>query len=129
MRITLASVFVNDPEQALRFYCDVLGFQEKVHIKEIGWITVVSADDPDGTQLLLEPNGNPVAAAYQRGLVEQGIPATSFAVDDVRAECERLKALGVRIVAGPTDSPWAVTAIFDDTCGNLIQIHEARPAS
>lgn len=124
MRINLANVFVDDTDKALRFYTQVLGFVEKVHIPEINWITVASPEEPEGTQLLLEPNLNPVAATYQKALFEQGIPATSFAVENIEKEYERLVQSGVEFTMKPTKSIGAVIAVFNDTCGNLIQIHE-----
>lgn len=124
MKIDLANVFVEDTEKALKFYTEVLGFVKKVHIPEINWITVVSAEAPEGTQLLLEPNGNPVSLTYQKALFEQGIPATSFLVEDIEAEYERLTKLGVEFVMKPTKSVGAIVSVFNDTCGNLIQIHQ-----
>jgi predicted enzyme related to lactoylglutathione lyase len=124
MKIELANVFVDDTGKALKFYTEVLGFVKKVHIPEINWITVVSPDQPEGTQLLLEPNENPVATTYQQGLFAQGIPATSFAVDNVEKEYERLVQLGVEFSMEPTKSGDVTIAVFNDTCGNLIQIHQ-----
>ena len=124
MRITLTGVFVSDQDEALRFYTETLGFVKKhdVPVGEFKWLTVVSPDDPDGTELLLEPNENPVAQEYQKGLFDQGIPAASFSVTDVRAEYEKLKSLGVAFTMEPTELPNVTIAVFDDTCGNLIQI-------
>ena len=124
MRITLTSVFVSDQDEALRFYTETLGFVKKhdVPVGEFKWLTVVSPDDPDGTELLLEPNENPVAQAFQKGIFGQGIPAASFAVTDIRAEYEKLKSLGVAFTMEPTEVPNVTIAVFDDTCGNLIQI-------
>jgi predicted enzyme related to lactoylglutathione lyase len=125
MKIILTTVFVDDQEKALKFYTEVLGFVKKSDISAEGyrWLTVVSPDDPDGTELLLEPSDNPVAQAYQRGIFEQGIPAASFGVEDTRAEYERLKKLGVKFTTEPTEVVDGVTiAVFNDTCGNLIQI-------
>lgn len=124
MKIELASVFVDDTNKALKFYTEVLGFVKKVHIPEVNWITVTSPDEPEGTQLLLEPNDNPVAETYQKGIFAQGIPATSFAVEDVEKEYERLVQLGVEFTIKPTKSVGAIIAVFNDTCGNLIQIHQ-----
>ncbi|GAB2804693.1 VOC family protein [Streptomyces daliensis] len=124
MRIHLTSVFVDDQEKALRFYTDVLGFVKK-HDVPLGtdrWLTVVSPEDPEGTELLLEPSGHPAAQAYKTALAEDGIPVTSFAVDDVRAEFDRLRALGVAFTQDPLEMDTATTAVLDDTCGNLIQI-------
>ncbi|GAA3088624.1 VOC family protein [Streptomyces roseofulvus] len=124
MRINLASVFVDDQEKALRFYTDVLGFVLKhdVPIGEDRWITVVSPEAPDGTELVLEPSGHPAVPPYKEALVADGIPATSFAVDDVHAEHTRLTALGVRFTQPPVEMGPVTTAVLDDTCGNLIQI-------
>ena len=124
MRIILTGVFVGDQDEALRFYTETLGFVKKhdVPAGEFRWITVVSPEDPDGTELLLEPNQNPVAQTYQKGLFDQGIPANSFGVTDIHAEHERLKALGVSFTMEPTEMGPVTIAVFDDTCGNLIQI-------
>lgn len=124
MKIELTNVFVDDTNKALKFYTEVLGFVKKVHIPEINWITVTSPDEPEGTQLLLEPNDNPVAKTYQEGIFAQGIPATSFAVEDIEKEFERLVQLGVEFTIKPTKSVGAIIAVFNDTCGNLIQIHQ-----
>ena len=124
MRITLTGVFVSDQDEALRFYTETLGFVKKhdVPVGEFKWLTVVSPDDPDGTELLLEPNENPVAQEYQKGLFDQGIPAASFSVADVRAEYEKLKSLGVAFTMEPMEFDNVTIAVFDDTCGNLVQI-------
>ena len=127
MKIILTSVFVDDQDKALKFYTETLGFVKKADVTagEYRWLTVVSPDDQDGTELVLEPNENPAAKTYQRAIFEQGIPATSFGVSDVRAEYERLKKLGVKFTMEPTEVMKDVTiAIFDDTCGNLIQIQQ-----
>ncbi|GAA2659428.1 MULTISPECIES: VOC family protein [Actinosynnema] len=124
MKIHLSSVFVDDQAQALRFYTEVLGFRLKddVPMGEARWLTVVSPDDPDGTQLVLEPSSHPAVKPYKDALVADGIPATSFAVDDVRAEHTRLTALGVRFTQEPVELGPVVVAVLDDTCGNLIQL-------
>ena len=124
MRIHLSSVFVDDQDKALRFYTDVLGFLKKteVPVGDARWLTVVSPDAPDGTELVLEPDGHPAVQPFKQALVEDGIPFTSFAVDDVRGEFERLRALGVRFTQEPTAMGPVTTAVFDDTCGNLIQL-------
>ncbi len=124
MRITLTSVFVSDQDEALRFYTETLGFVKKhdLPVGEFKWLTVVSPDDRDGTELLLEPNDNPVAREYQKGIFDQGIPAASFSVTDIRAEYEKLKSLGVAFTMEPTELANVTVAVFDDTCGNLIQI-------
>jgi catechol 2,3-dioxygenase-like lactoylglutathione lyase family enzyme len=127
MRIYVTSVLVDDQEKALRFYTDVLGFVKKadVPLGEARWLTVVSPDVPDGPQLLLEPDAHPAAKPFKAALVEDGIPATSFAVDDVHAEFQRLRDLGVRFTQEPVEMGGVITAVFDDTCGNLIQIAKA----
>jgi catechol 2,3-dioxygenase-like lactoylglutathione lyase family enzyme len=127
LRIVVTSVFVEDQNKALSFYTDVLGFVKKtdVPLGEARWITVASAADPEGVELLLEPNGNDVAKTYQQGLWAQGIPATSFAVDDLQAEYDRLVGLGVRFTQEPTAMGPVTTAVLDDTCGNLIQLAQA----
>ena len=127
MRIYITSVLVDDQEKALRFYTDVLGFQKKndIPLGAARWLTVVSPDDPQGTELLLEPDGHPAAGPFKAALVADGIPATSFAVDDVQAEFQRLRDLGVRFTQEPLEMGPVTTAVFDDTCGNLIQIVKA----
>ena len=128
MRIHMASVLVDDQQRALRFYTETLGFQLKHNIPlgEHAWITVVSEEAPEGTQLVLEPDTHPAVRPFKRALVEDGIPWTSFAVDDVEAEHERLLGRGVRFVQPPTDLGTVIVAIFDDSCGNLIQIAEEK---
>ena len=129
MRIHLASVFVDDQDKALRFYTETLGFKMKHNIPlgRFAWITVVSEEAPEGMELVLEPDAHPAVPPYRAALVKDGIPSTSFAVDDVEAEHERLTAKGVRFVQPPTDLGAVITAVFDDTCGNLIQIAEEKP--
>lgn len=124
MRINLTSVLVEDQDKALAFYTDVLGFVKKhdVPLGEFRWLTVVSPEDPDGTELVLEPGAHPAVPPYKAALVADGIPFTSFAVADVQAEYERLRGLGVRFVQEPVSMGPVTTAVFDDTCGNLIQI-------
>ena len=124
IRINLASVLVDDQEKALAFYTEVLGFQKKndVPLGEARWLTVVSPADPDGPELVLEPDGHPAVKPFKAALVEDGIPSTSFAVDDVRAEFDRLRGLGVRFTQDPMDAGPVTVAVLDDTCGNLIQI-------
>ena len=125
MRINLASVLVDDQSKALRFYTEILGFEKKVEIplgEEYRWLTVVSPDDPDGTQLVLEPDAHPAAKPFKNALLNDGIPFTSFAVDDVQAEFERLRDLGVTFTQEPTDLGTVTTAVLEDTCGNLIQL-------
>ena len=124
MRITVASVLVDDQDKALKFYTDVLGFVKKTEVPlgDARWLTVVSPEAPDGTELLLEPDGHPAAGPFKRALVDDGIPCTSFGVDDVHKEYERLRSLGVQFTQPPTEMGPVTTAVFDDTCGNLIQI-------
>ena len=129
MRIDLASIHVDDQERALRFYTEVLGFVKKTEIP-LGphrWLTVVSPEDPDGVELVLEPSEHPAVRPYQDALVADGIPFTSFAVADVQAEHARLAALGVTFTQPPAKMGPVMTAVFDDTCGNLIQIHATGP--
>ncbi|CAM5263888.1 VOC family protein OS=Streptomyces tendae OX=1932 GN=GUR47_23955 PE=4 SV=1 [Streptomyces tendae] len=125
MRIHLTSVFVDDQAKALEFYTEVLGFVKK-HDVPVGekdrWLTVVSSDEPGGTELLLEPAGHPAVKPYRDALVEDGIPLAQFTVDDVQAEYARMSALGVRFTQEPLEMGPVITAVFDDTCGNLIQI-------
>lgn len=124
MRINLASVLVDDQEKALRFYTDVLGFVPKTDVPmgEHRWLTVVSPEDPDGVELVLEPDAHPAAKPFKQALVEDGIPYTSFAVADVHAEFARLAGLGVTFTQEPASMGPITTAVLDDTCGNLIQI-------
>jgi catechol 2,3-dioxygenase-like lactoylglutathione lyase family enzyme len=124
MRINLTSVLVDDQDKALRFYTEVLGFEKKTEVPlgEHRWLTVVSPDDPDGTELVLEPDAHPAAGPFKSALVEDGIPFTSFAVEDVHSEYERLSSLGVRFTQEPLAMGPVTTAVLDDTCGNLIQI-------
>ncbi|QYJ05839.1 VOC family protein [Nocardioides panacisoli] len=124
MRINLTSIHVDDQAKALAFYTDTLGFSKKTDepVGDARWLTVVSPADPDGVELLLEPNEHPAARAYQEALTADGIPAAQFAVDDVHAEVDRLKALGVEFSQDATDLGPVVTAVLDDTCGNLVQL-------
>lgn len=124
MRIHLTSVLVDDQAKAERFYTDVLGFAVKddVSLGEYRWLTVVSPDDPNGTELLLEPDAHPAAKPFKASLVGDGIPYTSFAVEDVAAEFARLTALGVQFTQEPVEMGPVTTAVLDDTCGNLIQL-------
>lgn len=126
MKIKLSSVFVDDQDKALKFYTEVLGFVKKIDmpVGDAKWLTVISADEPGGTELLLEPNGNPAAKTYQTAIFEQGIPATAFEVEDIQSEYKRLKNLGVVFQAKPQKMGEVTTAVFDDTCGNLIQLYQ-----
>lgn len=136
MRINLASVLVDDQDKALAFYTEMLGFVKKTEIPlgegsagagagpggAARWLTVVSPEQPEGTELVLEPDEHPAAKPFKEALVSDGVPFTSFAVDDVKAEYERLRAAGVRFTQEPVQMGPVTTAVFDDTCGNLIQI-------
>lgn len=125
MKINLSSVFVDDQAKALRFYTEVLGFVKKTEVplgEGVSWLTVVSPEQPEGTELVLEPDGHPAVRPFKNALVGDGIPWTSFAVQDVHKEYERLRAAGVVFTQEPTEMGPVTTAVFDDTCGNLIQI-------
>lgn len=126
MRIHLSSVLVDNQDKALRFYTQTLGFTKKRDIplggSESRWLTVVSPENPNGMELVLEPDGHPAVKPFKAALVEDGIPFTSFEVNDIQAEYQRLVALGVRFTQPPTDYGTVITAVFDDTCGNLLQI-------
>src|SRR6185503_6818914 len=124
MRIYITSVFVDDQQKALDFYTNVLGFQKKKDIPmgESRWLTLVSPESPDGPELLLEPSQHPAVPPFKSALVDDGIPFSSFAVPDVAAEHARLTSAGVRFTMPPQQMGPVVMAVFDDTCGNLIQI-------
>ena len=126
IRIKLTSVFVDDQEKALKFYTGMLGFVKKrdIPLGKARWLTVVAAGDQDGTELLLEPSDNPAAKQFKKSIFDQGIPLAAFAVDDLHTEYERMKNLGVKFTVAPTSTGQAKIAIFDDTCGNLIQLYE-----
>jgi len=126
MKITLTSVFVKSPAEALKFYTGTLGFIEKMYVPEFNLAIVVSPEEPDGTQLLLEPNDHPLAKAYQEGLYEEGIPVIVFGVEDIQKEYKRLKKLGVVFKKEPTENEWGIEAVFDDTCGNYIKLYQAK---
>ncbi|BBZ63586.1 VOC family protein [Mycolicibacterium monacense] len=128
MKIHLTSVLVDDQDKALRFYTDILGFTPKhdIPMGPARWLTVVSPENPDGTELVLEPDGHPAVKPFKEALVADGIPFTSFAVEDVQAEFERLTSLGVRFTQEPVDMGPVTTAVLDDTCGNLIQIAQQK---
>ncbi len=128
LRINVTSVWVDDQAKALSFYTDVLGFVKKTEVPLGGhsWLTVVSPAAPDGVELLLEPDEHPASKSLKEALVADGIPFTSFAVDDIQAEYERLTGLGVRFTQPPVDHGTVTTAVLDDTCGNLIQIAEMK---
>ncbi len=129
MKISLTSVLVDDQAKALAFYTDVLGFRKKTDMP-VGahrWLTLVAPEDPDGVELLLEPDEHPAAKPFKAALVEDGIPFTAFSVDDVEREYERLRGLGVHFTQEPTTMGPVTTAVLDDTCGNLIQIIQHEP--
>ena len=124
MKIKLTSIFVDDQRAALAFYTDVLGFvvRHDIPLGDAWWLTVVSPEDPDGPELLLEPAGHPAVKPYRDALVEDGIPLVQFEVDDVEAEYRRLTEKGVVFNQPPTDGGPVMVAVLDDTCGNLVQI-------
>ncbi|WP_159467745.1 VOC family protein [Dyadobacter sp. 3J3] len=122
MKIGMAGIFVNDPKEAFKFYTEILGFQEKLFMPEENLAIVVSPEDPNGTTLLLEPTDNPIGKTYQEALYQSNIPAIVFAPNDIHEEYERLKNLGVVFKKEPETTEWGTMAIFDDTCGNLIQL-------
>jgi catechol 2,3-dioxygenase-like lactoylglutathione lyase family enzyme len=126
MRITVTSVLVDDQAKAFEFYTGKLGFLpgNDVSLGEYRWLTVVSPEAPDGVELLLEPDAHPAAKPWKQALVDSGIPAQAFAVDDVRAEFERLRGLGVEFTQEPAEMGPVITAVLDDTCGNLIQLNQ-----
>lgn len=128
MRIVVTSIYVDDQETALDFYTRVLGFVKKRDLPfgKSRWLTVVSPDDPEGIELLLEPAGHPAVAAFRKALAEDGVPLATFKVEDCQAEFERLKDLGVRFIQEPTRMAETTMTVLDDTCGNLIQLH-SRP--
>jgi len=128
MRIKLTIVYVDDQDKALRFYTEVLGFVKKTEIPlgEAPWLTVVSPDEPNGTELVLEPDAHPAARPFKEALVSDDIPYTSFAVDNVQQEFKRLQSLGVQFTQEPAQMGPVTTAVFGDTCGNLIQIAQAN---
>ena len=124
MKIKLTSIYVDDQNKALRFYTEILGFAKKADFSNgpFRWLTVASADEPEGTELQLALNNNPAAQAYQRALFQQGQPAAMFYTDDVKGDYERMKARGAEFTMPPTDVPYSTIAKLNDTCGNLIQL-------
>ena len=120
MKIKLTSVYVNSPTDAFKFYTDVLGFKKKMYVPEANLAIVVSPKDPDGTQLLLEPNDNPIAKTYQKSLYKEGLPVLVLEIEDIQSTYNRLKKLGVAFKKEPTKQEWGIEAVFDDTCGNFI---------
>jgi len=124
MKIKLTSVFVDDQEKALRFYTEVLGFKRKTDFSQgpYRWLTVASAEEPDGTELQLALNNNPAAKAYQQAMFQQRQPAAMFFTDDVKGDYERIKARGAEFTMPPTDVTASIIAMLNDTCGNFIQL-------
>ncbi len=131
MKINVMSVMVDDQAKALRFYTEVLGFVKKTEIPlgEHRWLTVQSPEQPDGPEVVLEPDAHPAARTFKAALVDDGIPFTAFTVDDTRAEYDRLRAQGVRFTQEPFDAGGITVAVLDDTCGNLLQIVSGQPAA
>jgi predicted enzyme related to lactoylglutathione lyase len=124
MKISLTSVSVNDPLAAFKFYTEVLGFKEKMYLPEMLLAIVVSPEDPDGTAILLEPRGNYGSRGFFDGIYDASLPVIVFGSDNVQKEYEKLKARGVVFKQDPTKTEWGTQAVFDDTCGNFIQIHQ-----
>jgi len=124
MKIKLTSLYVDDQDKALRFYMEVLGFAKKADFSNgpFRWLTVVSPEEPDGTELQLALNGNPAAKAYQQAIFQQGQPAAMFYTDDVKGDYERIKASGAEFTMPPHDVTASTIAVLNDTCGNLIQL-------
>ena len=129
MKIVLTSIFVDDQDKALPFYTEKLGFQKKTEVPlgEARWLTVVAPAEPDGIELLLEPDSHPAVGPLKKALMEDGIPFTSFAVEDVEEEYRRLQAAGVEFTQPPVPMGTVTTAVLDDTCGNLIQLAQKHP--
>lgn len=128
MKIVVTQVFVDDQQKALEFYTGILGFKKKhdVPVGEFRWLTVVSPEQPEGVELLLEPSAHPAVKPFKESIVKDGIPYTSFGIDSIEDEFNRLKEKGVKFIQPPTDMGPVVTAVFDDTCGNLIQIAQYK---
>ncbi len=122
MKIALTSIPVNDPLEAFTFYTEVLGFVKRLYVPEAYLAIVASPEDPDGTGLLLEPNNHPLSKTFQEGVYQENLPLITFGTEDIQQEYERLKALGVVFRKEPTKVDWGIEAVFEDTCGNLIQI-------
>jgi predicted enzyme related to lactoylglutathione lyase len=124
MKIKVTSVYVDNQDKALRFYTEVLGFAKKADFSRgpFRWLTVASPEEPGGTELQLALNDNPAAKAYQQAMFQQGQAAAMFYTDDVKGDYERMKARGAEFTMPPTDVPYSIIAILNDTCGNLIQL-------
>lgn len=124
MKIRLTSIYVHDPLKAYTFYTEVLGFVQRYYLPEGYLVIVASPEEPNGTGLLLEPNSNPIGSTYQKALFDANIPVIIFSVDNIEEEYERLKNKGVVFTKAPNQTDWGIEAVFDDTCGNLIQLHQ-----
>ncbi len=124
MKIALTNVFVDDPVKAFKFYTEVLGFVERMYVPEAQLAIVASAEEPGGTGLLLEPNDNPIARTYQEAIYKEGLPAIVFGVEDVGQEYERLRKVGVVFRGEPAKTDWGMQVVFEDGCGNLVQLHQ-----
>ncbi len=124
MKIGLTSVFVDDPRKAFKFYTEVLGFVERMYVPEANLAIVVSPEELAGTGLLLEPNDNPIARTFQEAIYQQGLPVIVFAVEDIQHEHQRMTELGVVFTQTPTKTEAGTVAVFDDTCGNFIQLYQ-----
>lgn len=125
MKLGMTSIYVKNVNEAFRFYTETLDFVEKLHMPEAELAIVVSPEDPNGTTLLLEPNGNPISKTYQEAIYKAELPEIVMFVADVQAEYARLSKLGVRFKQLPTKTEWGTQAVFDDTCGNFIQLHQS----
>jgi len=131
MKIKLANVYVDDQEKALRFYTEVLGFVKKADFSQgpFRWLTVASPEDPDGAELQLALNNNPAAKAYQQAIFQQKQPAAMFFTNDVKGDCDRIKARGAELTMPPSNVTGSTIAMLNDTCGNLIQLVQLTPYS
>jgi predicted enzyme related to lactoylglutathione lyase len=128
MKIKIMSLYVDDQDKALRFYTEVLGFAKKTDFSQgpYRWLTLVSPEEPDGTELQLALNSNPAAKTYQQAMLQQSQPATMFFTDDIKADFERIKARGAEFTMPPTDVTASIIAMLKDTCGNLIQLTQLK---
>jgi len=124
MKIKMTGIYVEDPVSAFKFYTEILGFKKLMYMPEAHLAIVVSPEDENGTALLLEPNGNPIAKDYQEKVSKAKLPVIVFGVENVQKEYERLRKLGVQFINKPETNEWGTSAVFDDTCGNYIQIHQ-----
>jgi predicted enzyme related to lactoylglutathione lyase len=124
MKIKMTGIFVEDPVSAFKFYTEILGFKKLMYMPEAFLAIVVSPEDENGTALLLEPNSSPIAKTYQESVAKEKLPVIVFGVEDVQEEYERLNKLGVQFINKPETNEWGTSAVFDDTCGNFVQIHQ-----